>query len=166
MNGLKKLLIGISLCMFMVGTVAGQSLSGEYRTAVGLRAGETSGLSLKFNTKSPASYEFVLGIWDNWISLTGLYEKRAEAFNVNGMKWYYGAGGHLAFETNNYYEGGRYYTRSNDFALGVDGIVGLEYKIPQIPFAVSVDIKPLLEIYRNGNFYLSADPGVGVKFTF
>ncbi|MCE5346255.1 MAG: hypothetical protein LLG13_08215 [Bacteroidales bacterium] len=166
MNRLKNLIISISVCIFFTGMATGQSFSDQYHVAVGLRAGESAGLSLKVNNQNSSGCEFLLGLWSNWISFTGLYEKNVQAFNINGMRWYYGAGGHIALETNTYYEQGRSYDRGSDFALGIDGIVGLEYKIPQIPFAVSLDLKPFLEMYRNGNLYFSADPGIGVKFTF
>ena len=58
------------------------------------------------------------------------------------------------------------YSRSEAYALGLDGIVGLEYKIPEIPFAISLDMKPLIEIDGNGYFYFAFDPGFGLKFTF
>jgi hypothetical protein len=147
-------------------TASGQALSSEYKAAFGLRAGETSGITFKYNTTSSTGFEIIAGIWSNWLSLTGLYEKRAAAFNVEGMKWFYGAGGHVVFKTSTYYNEGRTYDRGDQFALGVDGIVGLEYKIPQIPFAISLEVKPLMEINADGNMFLSIDPGFGVKFTF
>lgn len=163
---MKKYLISLLTFIIITGALAGQSLTGEYRAAIGIRAGETSGLTFKFNTGSSSKVELIAGFWSDWLSLTALYEKHVSAFNVNGMKWLYGGGGHVSFSTNEYYHGGRVYSRGDDYALGVDGIVGLEYKIPPIPFAISVDVKPLIEIYRNGDVYLGFDPGIGVKFTF
>ena len=166
MNTLKKYFICLSFIIFLKGVGYGQSLTGNYHAAIGLRAGDTSGLTFKFNSGGSSNVELLAGFWSNWLSLTALYEKNVSAFNVNGMNWYYGAGGHVSFVTGDYYNRGRQYTRGDDFALGLDGIVGLEYKIPPIPFAVSIDIKPFMEIYRNGNFFLGIDPGIGVKFTF
>ena len=166
MNKFKYLLPGILICFLFTGTATAQALGTDYRTAIGLRAGETSGVSMKFNTKSNSSIELLAGFWSKWLSLTGLYETKVPAFQINGMNWYYGAGGHVAFETNTYYKGGRNFTRGNDFALGIDGIVGLEYKINQIPFAISIDVKPFMEIYQSGDLYFAIDPGIGVKFTF
>ena len=51
-------------------------------------------------------------------------------------------------------------------AFGVDGIFGLEYKIPEIPFALSLGFKPFLEIDTDGRFYGAPDPGFGIKFKF
>jgi hypothetical protein len=80
-----KILIFIFKCMLLTVTVSGQSLSGDYKAATGLREGST---------------------------------------RVDGMRWYYGAAGHAAFATGNYYNDGRSYDRGSDFAPGVDGIVG------------------------------------------
>lgn len=166
MYNLKKILASLSFCVLTIGAVWGQSLTGDYHAAIGIRAGETTGITFKFNTGGTSKVELLAGLWSDWFSLTALYEKHTNAFNVNGMNWYYGAGGHVSFATGNYYNNGRLYTRGDDFAVGVDGVVGLEYKIPPIPFAVSIDLKPLLEIYRNGDLYVGIDPGIGVKFTF
>ena len=138
----------------------------NYHVGIGLRAGETSGITLNVNTSGTAGLEFIAGLWSNWITFTALYEKRADAFQVNGLRWYYGAGGHIAGSTGTYYSEGRLYTRGQDYGLGADGTVGLEYKIPQIPFALNAGIKPFFEIYRNGDLFLGMDPGIGIKFTF
>jgi hypothetical protein len=154
------------LLLILSGGVSGQSLTGDYHAAIGLRAGETSGLTFKFRTGSSSRVEIIAGVWSDWLSLTALYERHVSAFNVDGLRWYYGAGGHAAFATGNYYNGGRHYARGDDFALGIDGIAGIEYKIPPIPVAISLDVKPLMEIYRNGDLFFGVDPGLGVKFTF
>ncbi len=165
MKTLNKLMVPVILLIFLPGA-RGQSLTGDYHAAVGLRAGETSGITFKFRTGENSRVELLAGIWSNWLSITGLYERHVPAFNVEGMRWYYGAGGHIAFATGNYYNGGRSYSRGSDYAIGVDGVAGLEYKIPPIPIAISLDLKPLMEIYRNGDLFFGIDPGLGVKFTF
>jgi hypothetical protein len=100
------------------------------------------------------------------VCFTGLYEKNAQAFNIDGMKWYYGGGDHIGLATRTLYHEASSYTEGEEYAIGLDGIVGLEYKIPQFPFALSLDIKPLIEIYRNGYLNFEFDPGIGIKFTF
>jgi len=166
MNIPKKTLTGLSLFIFLSSVVCGQSLTGDYRAAIGIRAGETSGVTFKFKSRGSSGIELIAGLWSDWLSLTALYERNVPAFGVNGMNWYYGGGGHFSFVTGTYYNEGRRYTRGDDYSLGVDGMLGLEYKIPPIPFAISIDIKPLMEIYRNGDLFFGLDPGIGVKFTF
>jgi hypothetical protein len=154
----------------VIESVPAYTTSNPYNTAIGVRAGETSGLTIKHFTGENRAIEAIVGIWPNALGLTALYEKHADA-DAEGLKWYYGGGGHINFATHRvtytYREGERYvyhYYR-NDAGFGIDGILGLEYKIPQIPFALSLDIKPFLEISNTGIVYVSLDPGLGIKVT-
>lgn len=146
-----------------------QSTSGTYNTAIGLRGGGTSGLTIKHFTGSNVALEGIIGLWDNAFSLTGLYEKHANA-GATGLNWYYGGGFHIAAETYRYNDRDHYYHRDHyredGVGVGIDGIVGIEYKIVPIPFAVSVDLKPFLEINTHGGAFFALDPGLGLKFTF
>jgi hypothetical protein len=164
-----KVIAGMVFLMVLAAGLQGQTTEGysdNYRIAPGLRAGQTSGVTLNINTKNSGGLEFIAGIWSNWLSLTCLYEKREPAYTVKGLRWYYGAGGHLSTATGTYFHSADYFSRGADYALGIDGTIGLEYKIPQIPFALSAGLKPFIEFYRNGDAYGSLDPGIGIKFTF
>ena len=147
----------------------------DYKTAIGLRAGETSGLTVKRFIGQSNAIEGILGTWGYGLSVTALFEKHVPAFNTSGFNWYYGAGGHASFE-NSYY-GRYYYYRRNvlyvenyyangGFGLGIDGIVGLEYKLNNAPIAFSADLKPFFEINTRGGAWASLDPSLGVKVTF
>lgn len=142
----------------------------SYNTAIGLRGGETSGLTIKHFTGNNRAIEGIVGIWGHGFSATVLLEKYAPAFNTSGLNWYYGAGGHVAFQNGHgvhYYDNGRHkHYRDGAVGLGVDGIVGLEYKIPKAPFALSLDVKPYLEVVTKGDVWMSLDPGLGIKVTF
>jgi hypothetical protein len=145
----------------------------DYKHAIGIRAGGTSGVTYKHLLNMNNGYELILGIWSNAIGFTGLYEKQAGT-GVNGLRFYYGAGGHLTLETNSVFykrydnHGNEYVYRygHNGFAIGVDGIVGIEYKIPVIPMAISFDLKPFIEFSNNRTFYTALDPGLGIKVAF
>lgn len=143
--------------------------SSTYKTAIGLRAGETSGLTLKKFVGSTKAVKGIFGFWNNGLSATILFEKYVPAFSINGLNWYYGAGGHIAIQTNRryYYKNNRKdYYNNGDVGLGIDGVVGIEYKIPEIPFALSLDLKPYVEVITRGDYWMSLDPGLGVKVTF
>ena len=70
----------------------------------------------------------------------------------NDFNLYYGVGGHLG-------------AAANKFAIGIDAIVGLEYKIPNAPIAFSLDYKPSVN-FMNLNAYGLFDLALGIKFTF
>ena len=142
-----------------------------YKNAFGLRLGETSGLTYKHLFGSSNAFEAIVGLWPYRIGLTGLLEKNINA-GAPGLTFYYGGGAHVNVgdtKYRRYYSYSRedyVYTRTSEFAFGIDGIIGIEYKFKPVPFAVSTDIKPFIESNQNGNTYLAIDPSIGVKLTF
>lgn len=141
-----------------------------YETALGVRLGGTSGFTIKHTFKPTMTFEGIIGGFANGFSLTGLIEKNLPAFNEKGLSWYYGGGGHLAAYNgrNMYYNRfGREvdYRERNDIGFGINGIVGLEYRLPDnVPISFSVDVKPFIEFSTQGNVGMAMDPSVGVKF--
>jgi len=149
--------------------------SPNYKNAIGLRGGDLGGLTIKHFNSSDKAIEAIIGLGyrdPRIFSFTLLLEKHVPAFNVTGMRWYYGGGGHIAAVAtySGYYRlpWGRYRFEYEKGAvgLGIDGIVGLEYKIPPIPFAISFDLKPYIELYSAGGVFWSLDPAFGIKLTF
>lgn len=150
-----------------------QPTSPAYRTAIGIRAGITSGLTVKRFTASGNAIEGILSLGRNKVGITGLYEKHVASPTVPGFKWYYGVGAHFSHYTRSEYysneRGYRYYyyrVRPDGYGVGIDGILGLEYKISPIPFAISLDLKPYVEVHTSNSIYMALDPGLGIKFTF
>lgn len=143
--------------------------SSTYNTAFGVRGMGTSGLTVKHFTGASRAWEGIVGLGPDAFSLTLLVEYYTSAFDEPGLRWYYGIGGHIATQTQwvNHRNDLRGYQREpNDFGVGIDGIFGIEYKISEVPIAISLDVKPFLEVTTAGNAYLALDPGLGVKFTF
>jgi hypothetical protein len=143
----------------------------QYNTALGIRLGGTSGLSVKHFYRSPMAFEGIIGGIPNGFSVTGLVEKHRLAFNERGLNWYYGGGAHVAAYSDRHYYSrfGREfdYRTSGEMGFGVDGIIGLEYRLPDnVPIAFSVDLKPFLEITTGGEAGFALDPSIGIKFIF
>jgi hypothetical protein len=145
----------------------------NYNNAIGLRIGETSGLDFKHMFPNGNAFEGILSTYPYAIGVTGLVEKNMET-GANGLKWYFGGGGHMnaggpeVRYYHRYYGDTRYtyVTRSGGFAAGVDGIIGIEYKFKPVPIALSTDLKPFVEWSSGGDVFLAVDPSLGVKFTF
>ena len=166
MKSLRRLGIILGFGILLPVTLSSQSFNTDYKYALGLRAGGPSAITFKIKNMNSNSIELMAGFWVDFISLTALFEKNVPAFDVEGMNWYFGGGGHISFFTQEVNDDRWYYRQGEGYALGIDGIVGLEYKIPPIPFAVSLDLKPFVEVDRNGDVHLGIDPGLGIKFTF
>ena len=179
MNAAFKYFLGLSIVFTLSSElVKAQSTSlnslsfdeATYQTAVGVRVGETTAITFKNNFKPATALELQLGFWNHGFNTTLLIEKHVPAFNESGLQWYYGAGAHASFYNHyhwaKHYENGKRYYTTNEIGIGIDGVIGIEYKIPQIPFAISLDFIPYVELISNGDIWASANPGIGIKLCF
>lgn len=158
------------LCCMMASFALGSVQAQDYRTALGIRVGGTSGVSVKHFYSRSTAFEGLLGFFGNGTSITGLVERHDQAFDTRGLKFYYGGGAHIAFYNGkDYYRNGFWrdidYYNQREVAFGINGVLGLEYKIDELPIAVSLDLKPFVEIGPGGYVGFSPDPSLGIKFT-
>lgn len=125
----------------------------DYKTAVGLRAGSPFGVTIKHFVSSRSAFEGILAPRWKGFQFTGLIEfyPAKPAFGVPRMHFYFGLGGHLGVSG----DGGNDRWDRNDgtLYLGADGIVGLEYNIPDVPINLSVDVKPALSFLPGPDFW-------------
>lgn len=127
----------------------------SYTTAIGLRGGFTSGLTIKHFIKSNAALEGILGTRWHGFNIAGLYElHKGNAFDVPELTWEYGGGLRIGS-----YPGRWYYSDCDDpldpdcngyysssvIVIGLVGIGGLEYKFKEVPFTVSLDLMPYFD---------------------
>jgi len=162
---LRGLILGVLVTSLFV-----LDIKAQYSTAFGLRIGGTSGLDVKHFYKSSKAFEGIIGTFGNGISFTGLIEKYSPVYNAQGLYVYYGGGAHLAIyngRSDHYSYFGREinYYKNNDVGLGINGIVGLEYRLPEdIPISISLDLKPFIELGTGGYVTFAPDPSLGIKF--
>lgn len=138
----------------------------NYPWAVGIKFGAYEiGPSVKYFYHDNAALEGILGLRSGGAVLTGLWEQHMTAFNVEPLKFYYGFGGHIGGGGDRYRRiiGDTYERKKGGMLLGADGVIGLEYKFDDAPFAVSLDLNPRIE-FINGSFFDIA-PGLGIKYT-
>ncbi len=164
---MKKLII----CSFILTSfllIGKRSNAQDYKTAAGLKfGGYENGISVKYFTTNDIALEGVLGFRSHGAVVTGLFEIHQEAFGVKELRFYYGAGAHIGAVGSGLYRrfnGDDEYYDDSHILLGVDGVLGLEYVIPQSPIAVSLDLNPRAEL-ATGPFFDIA-PGLGIKYTF
>jgi hypothetical protein len=146
----------------------------DYKNAIGIRLGGlTSGLTFKHFVKPQGAFEGILGFGHRSFLITGLYEQHVNIGSAPGLRWLYGGGAHVGFfRDNGYY----YWTRKNGRVyyadaygssraiVGLDLILGLDYKFADAPFNLSLDIKPIIDFYDG--LYGYFDGALSVRFTF
>jgi len=145
-----------------------QEYKPNYQFAAGLKfGGFENGISGKYFMNTTTSIEGVLGFRSHGLVVTGLYEINQKAFGVDGFRFYYGFGAHVGAVGAGVYKrfnGDNEVYTSSQILVGADGVIGLEYVIPQSPIALSLDLNPRVEL-ATGPFFDIA-PGLGVKYTF
>lgn len=149
---MKKLLFFLST--FTVLSLVSQAQ--EYKTAAGIRLGPNSpaiapGFTIKHFLNEKNAVEGIVGI-NNGIGFCGLYEWYFPVTSVEHLQWYAGAGAYAAY---------RY---STSF-IGAAGVVGVDYKFPDVPLNISIDWKPELNIVESVGFEASG-VGFSARFTF
>ena len=124
-----------------------------YNKAIGVKFLVGTGLTFKKFIKEKAALEFqALYAKDNF-GLAGLYEFHFPFTKTNGLNWYVGPGVHLGFFKN---EAQKNYSSKMD--LGIDGVIGLDYKFKGLPINVSLDWQPSLSFTGSGaNFFLQGN---------
>lgn len=143
----------------MVGVASAQEQvsAQEYAWAVGVRVGGANGgLTVKRNLGAQAVEIGVALAADNSGRLQALYEWQMPVL-ANGLTFYYGVGGFVgAFD----------FSSTPQMGLGIEGVVGLEYKAPGIPIAISLDYRPGVSIVPDFSKSTYGDLGLGLKFCF
>lgn len=135
-------------------------------TGIGIRIGSSQGLSIKHFTGNSTALEGILAARWNGFYFAGLFEKHATAFDVKGLYWFYGGGGHIAawddkegppWKNEDRYDGGA--------VIGLDGIVGIEYYVGDIPFSFGVDWKPAFNLVGDFGLWIS-EGALTIRFVF
>lgn len=136
----------------------------DYETAIGARVAPASGLTVKHFTGEKSALEGILSTrWRGFV-ITGLYEYHQTAFGKEAINFYYGAGAHVGFWDES--PGNPWWDDENEHVVaGIDGIIGLEYTFESIPFNVSLDWKPALNIGLDDAFWYD-EIAFSVRFTF
>lgn len=165
---MKKILVICVICIF---ALQQNSVAQDYKTGFGVRAGGyQNAISIKHFFRPSVAVEGLIGngYFRRGVSLTILIEKSVTAFDREEFQFFYGAGAHIGSYRGDYFYRDYYkkkYRYYNDgfVALGLDGIIGLEWKIPEIPLSLGVDIKPTIELAQPGLSII--DPGFTIRFT-
>ncbi len=151
----KLLMAGLILCMGF-GTVSAQknSSSFDYSTAVGVKF-YPGGITLKHFLNDKHALEGIAYFWNRGTRITGLYEIHNQITSIGGLRWYVGPGAHVAFYSNKYYGGATY--------VGIDGVLGLDYKFKEIPLNISLDWQPAFE-FGDGAGFSGSWGGLGIRY--
>ena len=146
------------LLLFIIISLSGQAQ--KYETGIGVRGSRYDfGITGKHFFKESTAIEGILDFGYGSFIITGLYEIHAPAFDVDRLYWYYGGGAHIGQvgDAHHYLDSDK-----GVLLLGIDGIIGLEYDIEEIPITISADWKPTI----NFNYRPALWGGLSFRYTF
>lgn len=146
---MKKIILTLTLVLFFAVYANAQ----DYYTGVGLRLGFTNGLTVKHFISDRVALEGLLSTRWRGFEVTGLFEIHNQAFDVERLNWYYGAGAHIGF-----WNGSNTYDRwgvegVNYTVVGIDGILGIEYNFEEFPLNIGLDWKPMFNLTGYSGFW-------------
>jgi len=163
---MKKIAVIVGLLVGLNTLGNAQAMGQTYKTALGVKVwGDGGGVSLKSFVQSNRALEGIMYFWNRGTRLTGLYEFHFDIEGAPGLKWYVGPGAHLGFYNNRYYDRNYYNGDGSGTFIGIDGVLGLDYKFDDVPINLSLDWQPSIEFGANRGFW-GGWGGLGVRYTF
>lgn len=183
--------------LLLLALTAGFSIAGISQTGIGIRLGDPTAISLKhymsesnaleINIGAPTYYKgydyryyythdnrfknkyyYNYGYRPNFgIAFQVHYLMHQDFLDVDGLKWYWGPGGQLRYQTGimHYWDNeGFHEYRLTDIGLGPDITIGFEYTFSDVPVSVALDITAFLEIFDRVRLVEQA--GLAVRYNF
>ena len=154
----KVFVLVLAVVLFSAGAQAQSrsANSSSYRTALGVKVWDGGGISLKHFFNERNAGELIAYFWRRGVRFTGLYEIHGDINGAQGLKWYIGPGAHIGSYGREYGDG---------VFIGLDGVVGLDYKFNGAPINVSLDWQPSIEFGTDRGF-VGSWGGLGIRYTF
>lgn len=147
--------IGFISALFFAGLLLTSSVSAQdYKTALGIRissqqATVNNSITLKHFFTNSIAAEGLLSFGDP-VAVGILIEKHTP-IAVNSLTWFWGAGAYIGF--------------NKEKNFGLQGAIGLDYKLPAIPINLSIDWKPELNLAQQFSFEPAA-VALSARFVF
>ncbi len=151
----KIIVTGLTLFILSIFTVQHAAAQSSYQTALGVKVWDGGGISLKHFVSGKNALEGIGYFWRQGFRLTGLYEIHGPINNAGGLQWYIGPGAHVGFYNDRY---------GNGSFIGIDGVLGLDYKFNGAPINISLDWQPSFE-FGDARGFVGNWGGLGIRYT-
>ena len=160
MRKVNFLLLTIGL-IFLSFNQASAQLTSQH--AVGARFGSATGFNYRYTLAEDRAIEGILSIQSNSTSrrfrMVGLYQYHKPL--TPEFSWYYGFGGSVgSFKYKDVHND------SAELALSIDGVIGVEYNVPNAPLAISLDLKPYFDFIQSSSLKIIDPFGLSIRYKF
>jgi hypothetical protein len=159
---MKKILLLLSALAILQMSASAQAEGSSYQTAVGVKF-YPGAISIKHFVEDNRAVEGLASFWNYGFRVTGLYEIHGDINGAEGLKWYVGPGAHIGFYNDTWKT--NFPSRSSGVAIGIDGVLGLDYKINSAPINISLDWQPSFNVVGY-TYFEGGWGGLGIRYTF
>lgn len=159
---MKNVLLFLFIFTFLMNGNAQTNLGTQYSTSLGVKLypGAITAKHFIANNKAVEG----LGYFNaDGFRFTGLYELHYPISSIEGLKWYVGGGGHLGIWSDTWKTS--HPTRNAGLAIGVDGVLGLDYKIKAAPLNLSLDWQPSFNLIGY-SYFEGGWGGLSIRYAF
>jgi hypothetical protein len=132
-----------------------------YKKAIGVKM-YPSAISYKSFMTNNKAIELLGYFTLDGFRTTVMIEKYSAFANTEPLSWYIGYGGHLGIWSQEWKKNNP--THKAGIALGVDGIIGLDYKVKNAPLNLSIDWQPSFN-FVGSSYFESGWAGLGIRYT-
>jgi len=153
----------VLLTAILISIVSVIGYSQSYNTGLGLRLGNSNGVTVKHFISNQSALEGIVSSRWGGFNVTGLYEWHNQIGDVDNFYWFIGGGGHFGVwdgDDNPWFD-----DRDDHTVIGVDGIIGMEYTLKDAPINFGLDWKPSINIVEHNGFW-GDEFGLSARFVF
>jgi len=146
----------------------------KYLVSIGQRNIGFKGINLEYETSSNA-FENILNVNKKAFYYTAIYKRVLHHSKVKGFSAFYGIGGHFYYNNNEFEqtELAKKKGLANEKGyriFGLDFVAGLSYKLPGLPFKISADLKPGMDLIvknlSNSRHFYKDMAGLTISYQF
>ncbi len=141
-----KTTLAVIAMLFSMACFAQVESGSQYQSAIGAKISTGGAVTYKTFIKGNNALEAQGMYFNEGVRFAALYEFHFYSFEgVPGLAWYVGPGAHFGFWRKN-----SRVAYNSTMDVGIDGVLGLDYKIPNIPINVSLDWQPGFSVLGAG----------------
>ena len=168
---MQKLLRNFFLVAVLFFSAKGTFAQLSSQHAVGIRFGSASGINYRYTLAPDRAIEGIMSVQSNSTTnrfrLVGLYQYH-KPLPLDNFSWYYGFGGSIGNYTYKAYTDntGTRIDKNSELSLSIDGVIGVEYNIPEAPIAIGLDIKPYFDFVQESSIRILDPIGFSMRYKF
>lgn len=152
---------------------AGSACAQNYTRDAGLRLGDVFTITYRQQMDDDQAMEGFVSVGRGGMTFTVLKEYFVPTLShlSENLYFQYGFGAHVGFRNMDHYRVLNRTYELDDWTvsplLGLDGMIGIEYRFPDLPVLISLDVKPYFEysITQIFGLYLQSF-GISMKYRF